>query len=289
MRQKLRTMVRGAYDLQKLRIQIGNRVAGNFKAKLGQEAGQKEEEIEVDAKIVLANLRQRYKRITDGLVKPPTYRNFKGDDVIDSYTEFCLVSQYVELLASEEGQFKRLKNVLREFPIYTEFFDGVKGIGPAMAGVIISEIDISKAKYPSSIWKYAGLDVGDDGAGRSRRKEHLVDVEYEDKEGEMQTRKGITFNPFLKTKLIGVLGASFLKQSESHYRKIYDGYKNRLESNPAHDEKSKGHRHNMAIRYMIKMFLVDLHREWRLLEGLSAAVPYSEAKLGLKHGSQAAM
>lgn len=31
----LRTLVRGAYDIQKLRIQSGNRIVGNFKAKLG--------------------------------------------------------------------------------------------------------------------------------------------------------------------------------------------------------------------------------------------------------------
>ena len=284
MRQKLRTMVRGAYDLQKLRIQMGNRIAGNFKTKLGQVPGRKEDEIEVDAKIVLANLRQRYKRITDGFVKLPTYKTFKGDEVIDSYTEFCLVSQYVELLASEEAQFRRLKNVLREFTIYTQFLEDVKGIGPAMAGVIIGEIDISKARYPSSLWKYAGLDVAGDGAGRSRRKEHQIDIEYKNKDGEPATKKGITFNPFLKTKLIGVLGPSFLKQGDG-YRKVYDDYKHRLQCSQDHQEKSKGHRHNMAIRYMIKIFLIDLHAIWRSIEGLPVSEPYHEAKLGLSHGS----
>lgn len=31
----LKTIVRGAYDIQKNRIQTGNRIVGNFKAKLG--------------------------------------------------------------------------------------------------------------------------------------------------------------------------------------------------------------------------------------------------------------
>ena len=31
----LRTYVRGTYDIQKLRVAIGNRITGNFKAKLG--------------------------------------------------------------------------------------------------------------------------------------------------------------------------------------------------------------------------------------------------------------
>ena len=283
MKEKLRTMVRGAYDLQKLRIQTGNRVAGNFKVKLGQNPGEKEGELTIDAKLILVNLRQRYKRITDGLTGLPRASQFIGDGVIDSYTELCLVAQYVELLSTEEKQFRRLKTVLQDFPIYTTFLDGVKGIGPAMGGVIISEIDISKAKYPSSLWKYAGLDVADDGAGRSKRKEHLVDVEYKNKDGKPAIRKGITFNPFLKTKLIGVLGTSFLRQGSPGYRDIYDGYKNRLQNHPQHKDKSKGHRHNMAIRYMIKSFLIDLHGVWRELEGYPAAVPYSEAKLGLLH------
>ena len=32
----LRTLVRGIYNIQKLRIQMGNRLVGNFKVKLGQ-------------------------------------------------------------------------------------------------------------------------------------------------------------------------------------------------------------------------------------------------------------
>ena len=46
-----------------------------------------------------------------------------------------------------------------------------------MAGVLISEFDIHRARYPSSMWKYAGLDVARDGRGRSRKAEHLVEVE----------------------------------------------------------------------------------------------------------------
>jgi hypothetical protein len=54
------------------------------------------------------------------------------------------------------------------------------------------------------------LDVVGD-KGRSRIKEHLVDQTYIDAEGNEQTKKGISFNPFMKTKLIGVLGSSFVK------------------------------------------------------------------------------
>ena len=96
---------------------------------------------------------------------------------------------------------------------------------------------------------------------------------------------GISFNPFLKTKLSGVLGASFLKSKNELYATSYYEYKERLENHVDHKNKTKGHRHNMAIRYMIKRFLADLHVVWRTQEGLSVSVPYSEAKLGMKHAS----
>ena len=285
----LRTIVRGAYDIQKNRIQTGNRLVGNFKAKLGQAPSQKEDTIDADGQQILANLRRSHKLLTEGVATFPRQATFKGDEVISSYTELCLVANYLELEEQEKTHFRRLGNILKDYPIYNNFLAGVVGVGPAMAGVIISEIDITKAEYPSSVHKYAGLDVAGDGQGRSRKKEHLEESQYTDKNGELQTKKGITFNPFLKTKLVGVLGSSFVKQSpdKCKYRKVYDDYKHRIENMEAHKEKSKGHRHNMAVRYMIKIFLIDLYNEWRSLEGLPVALTYSEAKLGKIHGKAA--
>ncbi len=285
----LRTIVRGAYDIQKNRIQTGNRLVGNFKAKLGQAPSQKEDTIDADGQQILANLRRSHKLLTEGVATFPRQATFKGDEVISSYTELCLVANYLELEEQEKTHFRRLGNILKDYPIYNNFLAGVVGVGPAMAGVIISEIDITKAEYPSSVHKYAGLDVAGDGQGRSRKKEHLEESQYTDKNGELQTKKGITFNPFLKTKLVGVLGSSFIKQSpdKCKYRKVYDDYKHRIENMEAHKEKSKGHRHNMAVRYMIKIFLIDLYNEWRSLEGLPVAPTYSESKLGKIHGKAA--
>ena len=279
-RENIKTMVRGFYDLQKLRMQMGNRVVGNFKAKLGQEPGESEDELSPDAKLILNNLRASYRRITDG-VKRVSIKNFKGDAVIGDYADFILAQSYFDIEASETRGFNSLEKLLDDFPIYTEFLKDIRGVGPAMAGIIMSEIDITKAEYPSSIHKYAGLDVVK-GEGRSRKKHHLEESTYIDKEGKEQKKMGITFNPFLKTKLIGVLGTSFLR-SASEYREHYDNYKNRLENAPAHKEKTKGHRHNMAVRYMVKRFLIDLYVNWRTLEGLPVAKEYSEAKLGIVH------
>jgi hypothetical protein len=286
-RENLRTMVRGAYDIQKLRISMGNRIVGQFKKKLGQEAGETEEDsIDAEGKVILETLRLSFHKMADGVASGfVTPKKFKADGVISNYTEYCLVAEYTELDDQEKKHFRRLEHVLLGFDIYNEFLEPIKGIGPAMAGVLISEINIAAATYPSSLWAYAGLDVAGDGRGRSRRREHLVERVYTNKEGEQATRMGITFNPFLKTKLMGVLASSFLRagKKDNLYRDIYDGYKHRLESNPAHAEKSKGHRHNMAMRYTVKQFLTRLHIAWRTLEGLPVSAPYHEDKLKLFH------
>ena len=282
--ENLRALVRGAYDIQKLRIQMGNRIVANFKAKLGQDAQKPEATLTAEGKMILTQLRGHYKKITDGIKTFPRQSSFKGDEVISDFTELCLISQYVELEVQETGHFSRMGAVLKGYPIYNEFLEKVRGVGPAMAGVIISELDPHKAKYPSSFWKYAGLDVAQDGKGRSRQKDHLVETEYIDGEGEVKTKMGITFNPWLKTKLIGVLGGSFLKARDNPYAEAYYHYKARIENHPAHLEKTKGHRHNMATRYAVKRFLVDLHSFWRALEGYEPTTEYSEGKLDIKHG-----
>ena len=281
----IRVMVRGAYDIQKLRIQMGNRIVANWKAKLGQAPSATEETVDEAEKNLLDNLRESYKKLADGVATLPRQSTFKGDELISTYTELVLIDQYIGLEKQEATQFSRLGNVLKDFPIYNEFLVNVYGIGPAMAGVILSEINIHAAEYPSSLWKYAGLDVAGDGQGRSRRKEHLVESTYIDADGVEQKKNGISFNPFLKTKLVGVLGSSFIKQSAAkcQYRKIYDDYKHRLENSPAHADKSKGHRHNMAVRYAVKRFLADLYVAWRTLEGLPVANEYSVDKLGIVH------
>lgn len=295
-RDMIRPLVRGVYDFQQLRIQMGNRLAANFKSKLGQKPGETEEDsLSSDAAEVLEKLRLSYKLLGTAVAEFKKAAKagkekedpaiFHGDELIENISEFVLVEQYLDLEDQEKRAFKRLHATLAHFPIFTDYLSKIKGIGPAMSAVIISEIDIHKSKYVSSIWKYAGLDVAPDGAGRSRRAEHLIDREYINAKGEPAVRKSITFNPWLKTKLIGVLASSFLRAGNEKYRKIYDDYKHRLENHDKHKEKTKGHRHDMALRYMIKIFIIDLYANWRKMEGLEVAPTYQEAKLGHKHAA----
>jgi hypothetical protein len=277
---------------------MGNRLCQAFRVRLGISPGEKEVD-ESEAKEILDALRAAYKKITDGVVKElPAMKQFSGNEIISTYTELCLVSEYIALEREEAKHFRRLGTVLSTFPVFTQFLDKVKGCGPAMSAVLISEIDIHKARYPSSIWKYAGFDVvivpnrepgaseGFVAEGRSRRKDHLIRVKFKDKKGKDAERDSITFNPWLKTKLY-VLAGCFLK-SKSPYRDAYDNYKHRLETMPQHKDKTKGHRHAMAMRYMVKQFLLNLYNAWRPLEGLPVSPTYFEAKSGHKHGQEAA-
>lgn len=282
---EIKSIVRGIYDIQTLRIQTGNRISANFRSKLGQKAGQNEDNLEVDARLLIKSLTASYKRITDGITRINA-KKFKGDGIIDSFAELALVRQYLILDEEEKAQLNWLKKIVEIHPLWDGFLAGVKGCGPAMAGVIISEFDLLAAKHPASFIKYAGLDVAEDGKGRSKRKEHLVDIEYIDRAGETKTKKGITFNPFLKTKLVGVLGPSFLKAGkDTKYAQIYYNYKRRLENHKIYKDTTALHRHNMSIRYAVKMFLIDLHIAWREIEGLEVSKPYHEDKLGYSHGS----
>lgn len=292
-RQLLRSMVRGAYDLQKIRIEQGNRLVAQFKSKLGHRPGTKEvDSIDEEGQDVIKDLKASFKILTEGVARElPKKEEWKGDNLIATFAEACLLHQYLVIEKAESAQFRRLETLLEEFPIYTEFLQQVKGCGPAMSAVIISEIDISKAQYVSSLWKFCGLDVvtvNDEGQGRGRRKEHLRTIQYIDKDGKEAQRPGITFNAFLKTKMMGVLATCLIKANSDPYRKVYDDYKVRLENHPKWKDRSKGHRHNASMRYMVKNFLMNLYAKWRPLEGLEAHPPYHEAKLGIIHLKTAA-
>lgn len=282
----MRALTRSFYDMQKLRIQAGNRLVANVQVRLGQAPGEPHDELTPEGKILLERLSATYRRVTDGIVKFDSRAIVKAvaeaEGVITDAFEFELTRYYVTMLRNEEELGRSIGRLVADFPIWIEFLLKVKGCGPIMSAVIISELDPAKAEHISSFWKYAGLDTGPDGRGRSKRAEHLIDVTYTDKDGEEQTRKSITYNPFLKTKLVGVLGSSFLRCG-SPYAQIYYDYKNRLDNRPDLADATKLRKHNMAIRYMVKMFMKDLWLAWRTVEGLPIEPDYAEAKLGIVH------
>jgi hypothetical protein len=315
----LRVMVRGAYALQKLRIQSGLRLCANFRDKLKAEA---EAEIDEDAAEagelgekalkIIDDLKARYARMTEGVARNrtlPRREGFTGDGVISEFTELVLIHQYQGIEKQEREQFRLLGETLEEIPVFNEWLSEQRGIGPALAAVLVTWFDINKAERPSQFWAFAGLDVGPDGFARSRRKAHLIERAYIDRQGEEKTKMSTTFDPWLQSRLLGVLGGSLLR-SGSPYRRHYDNYRHRIETDTARpkgtllDKKKLREAdrieeadhlwhplriHRASMRYMVKMFVADFWRRWREIEGLPTVPPYHEAVLGhVHHGAAVA-
>lgn len=180
---------------------------------------------------------------------------------------------------------KLILKELEKFPIYTKFLKDIKGIGPAMAGVIISEINIHKATTVSKIWQYAGLNPGMI-FGKKKIGGEIVLTETLIRGDKLTSGYLAPYNPFLKAKLMGVLADCLIK-AKSPYTRFYYNMKTRLEQENEWGTRTKKHRDMAAKRYMIKMFICDLYAEWRSLEGLSVRVPYQEEYLGHKHSEGA--
>lgn len=196
----------------------------------------------------------------------------------------------------ERRELRHIEKMCRRFPIYT-WLKKQKGVGPTLCGVILSEVDIHRASTPSALWKFAGLDVQNGHAPRRTKGQKN------------------TYNAFLRTKLVGVMGDCMIK-ANSTWRDHYDNEKVRKQNTlvdacmgcdgtgkakkgeskgkkckncngtggPAPWGESDGHRHRAAIRKMVKMFLLELWKEWRAMEGLPVHESYAVAVLGRKHG-----
>ena len=256
----VRTLVRAREDFQGMRKKMDNR--------LGLKADGTEQ------------------NLTEG-----TARAFRIDDseMFKSVADAC---------RSQESEIeKMLKKVLKRFPIYTDYLEGVKGVGTIAAGWIIGEFDIHKATTVSKLWQFAGLNPGMV-KGKKRVEDEDGNVTFVET-GEMIRGDKLTpghvapFNQNLRTALVGVLADGFIKQQNYYCMEFYYPYKARLEQEEntvTHigkekqwKEVSKGHRDRAAKRYMIKMFLKDLYVAWREIEGLPVRASYQEEYLGHKH------
>jgi hypothetical protein len=286
---QLKYAVRYLYDLQKLRIQTGNRNS--------KHAEHAEAALSDDDKAFLT-------------------RTSKG------------------LNALEREALKEVERLLQSHPLYKDWLEKQRGIGPTMAGLIISEFDITKCDTPSKMWAWAGLAV------RNGKADRLVKGQK------------ARYNPWLKSKMVEVLGGCLMKAASleeetgryyikrrsgkkdtSEYkewkeyfnykpwRAFFDNYKHRKKSQqvdvcmncdgsgkykpkvkkgeepkkaskctncngtggPAPWGCSDAHRKNAAQRYMVKQFLLALWKVWRELEGLPVRKSYAEEYLGITH------
>lgn len=314
----LRSSVRGHYDIQEVRMSTAQRLCTNVLVKLGVDPGTKIDDSDPLIQKLMKVLLEEYTTITEAMVMH--HHTLKralreSDGVISDATEYALIRAYVSLKEEEAHLKSKLKGYLElHFDVWNDFLKSIAGVGELMGGVIISEFDIHKARYVTSLWKYAGLDVievtDDNGTrmeGRGRKKSHQRDIPYVNKKGEEKIKKGLSHNPFLKSKLMGVLASGMIMQharKENEYALIYYQYKHRIKQRVniirmklikndklseedaeavVKKEYPKKRIDMMAKRYMIKMFLKDLYVFWRAQEGLPVYPSYEEAKLGLNH------
>ena len=210
-----------------------------------------------------------------------------------------------ELHQAEKNALHDVADHLKTLPFYQKVLsdkERYKGIGPTMAGVILSEFNIAAEDTPSKMWAFAGLrpmpakrcvechEVISAGAPhpkvrRSRKpgaEEQKIKCKYAGEAMPPTYESGtaqrptagvkLNYNAWLRTKLVGVLGPVLLKVG-SPWRRHYDDYKHRKTT--AGWGKSDGHRHQAAVRYMIKMLLQNIWTEWRTVEGLPTREPYA--------------
>lgn len=249
----------------------------------------------------------------DSVIKAMTTDENAGINMIKSKLDYELIGTYVDLLDTEERTLKILSKEVEKHPMWDKFFKDVKGCGPLMAAVCLAYFDVNKARHAASFWKYAGLDtvdvVKEDGTivneGRAAKHAKFTEIEYKDKDGEVKTKHGLGYNPVLKTKLVGVLGSCLLKAglrtvkdengkavfdengnkqqtATSIYVQCYLDYMHRLNNRADSQDLTAAHKHAMANRYMIKMFIRDLWVTWRAYEGYEVSKPYEVEKLGYK-------
>ena len=166
-------------------------------------------------------------------------------------------------------------------------FDGNE-IFKDKSGVFLTKHYLEKEIEGEYVQIFEDIETGEEYVGdvvrceHGRRKGDTEMYKYINKEGKEDYKRGITYNPVLKTKLIGVLGSVLLRIKSPKYSQIYYDYKDRLCNNPYYDNIRPAAKHAMATRYMIKQFLRDLWVTWRQLEGLPVDEPYEVAKLGHK-------
>ena len=217
-----------------------------------------------------------------------------------------------QFLAIEEKAFDEIEMELATYKVWS-WLQRVKGIGPTLAGKLLSEIDIRRASHVSSLWAFCGMGLRKTEDSKAHvlklpdgRIEHATSVEFLDGiyrvkiEGEdleftedevlscepeepgvwqiQKLRKGvkIDYSPRLKSTCY-LIGTSFLRCG-SPYRRVYDSAKEFYKAK--HPEWTLKHQDMAARRKMVKIFLSHLWVKYREAEGLPVTKPYAIERLG---------
>lgn len=179
-------------------------------------------------------------------------------DNITIQHESKLEYYFVGFRAQEDKLDREIADLVKDYPIAKKL-KNINGVGPILTGKLISMIDIEKANTASSLWRYCGLGVAEDG-----KRDRLVKGEK------------CKFNTNLKP-VMYLIATSFLRCKNSPYKTLYYQFKeyyqlNRSDWTPMHIDLA-------AKRKMVKVFLAHLYMVWRKLENLPDRPLYVHEKL----------
>jgi len=254
----IRMDVETYYDVQEVRIQVDHRVR-NYAEERALAACAGEAEI-----VRLRNLGDKnvaYKKeIRERKTKEdhPDFKKF-GEAFAKALTELEDEHHHKKvnnLMASQEKIIvTRVSRLVAKHPLWSTWLANVRGIGPCIAGGLLSWIDIHKAIYVGNLWKYAGLAVTVDRMECPECNEVYTDVPNVEariakgmpkepprceKDGTFlrifghsnrrEKGKMLGYNPRVKT-LCWKAGESFVKQDpkRSGYRRLYEQFRTKIE------------------------------------------------------------
>jgi hypothetical protein len=199
--------------------------------------------------------------------------------------DFAMFKALIDNAAEREKEtLKYIESMVKDEEVYIGYLEPFPGVGPAMAGVLLSQYDFEIATTPSKMWAFSGLAPG---------RDKLV-------KGEKSP-----FNKWLRTKLIGVIGMQLMIHND-FYKTMYVNERVRIiqkyclenEEDPsshytigeagevswaAKKTPIKGKSHGMARRKMVKFFVRNLWIVGRVAAGFPTRVTYAEEYLGIKH------
>lgn len=298
-RQKIRLAIDTYYDLQKVRIAIGNRLVAAFGIDISEESTidpETGEESNEERKNVLKEIEGEYDSINKKLKERPGTRvstvinKDPSLKYIKQQSYYKLVSSYMNAKEAEDATEDYVKEQVHNHYLWDMFFKDMVGCGEFLAGMLIAYLDVHKARHVSCFWSYAGLGCRfseKTGKYEAQSKHNLTTRKYIDKnDGKEKECQSLGYNPVLHMWLLGRLPSNVFRaasRSNKHceliecYRDYYNRYENRADNQ---EKPSKARCMRRASRAMAKYLLRELWCVWREAEGYTLSVPYEVEYLG---------
>jgi len=236
--EKIRQVLRAYYDIQKLRLQMENRVREMDYVRCANNH------------LVPKPKRKRWGGLCPICGAPATTVRVKPLPI--------LKATYKSLLEDEKALAKYAGEFVKNHAYWVMFLSRVKGVGSTLAAGLIVYLNPAKFETVSKMYKYAGLHVVDGKAPRRQRG------------------KKIDWNPDAR-RLCWLLGRSFA-YTGGVYKGWYRQFLVESLRNPRHRDWTMGHHRAHARRVVVKLFLGHYYEVVRRMLGLPMYYPYPVAQ-----------